>query len=84
MSLVLFNKANNFVLDLVYPFTVYHILVGLGWNQSPCFGPHESNILIILSGSCTLGIVDRRLRPNNLDTIGSSSSKMARELYTLY
>jgi hypothetical protein len=37
-----------------------------------------------LLGSCTTGSMGRRLRPNNIDTTGSSSSKMAGEPYTLY
>jgi hypothetical protein len=38
----------------------------------------------LLSGSCTLGTVAHWLWPNDLDTTGSSSHKMAREPYTLY
>jgi hypothetical protein len=36
------------------------------------------------SGSCTLGTVGHRLRPDNLDGTSSSSSKMARNPYTPY
>jgi hypothetical protein len=43
------------VFDLVDPFTVYHIVTGLRWKQSPGFIRHEGNIFII-HGSLPLRI----------------------------